>query len=204
MRLRDLRRPAAAPVDLLALRLGAVQGAANHVEERPLADDLPQRPADRRLAGELEQLRGAVVGEEDALVGVQGDDALDHAAEDGAQLLAVLLQLGDARRQPFAHAIEGAAEHFQIIVGREEDAGVAADVLDGPGQLSDGPRQLPAPPQAHEQQRPPQAREARTTTHCDLPPKRLVLDEAANGKGQHQRRAARGMPKQARRRRNMR
>ena len=55
-------------------------------------------------------MRGAIVGEEDALVGVEGDDAFDHAAEDGAQLLSVFFQGGDAAGEGFAHAVEGAGQ----------------------------------------------------------------------------------------------
>ncbi len=136
----------AGPVDLLALRLGAVERPADDVDERPLADDLPQRPADNGLAGNIQQLPGAVVGEKDALVAVQRDDSLDHAAEDGAQLLAIRLQLGDAGGQAFADAVERLAQPSQIVVGGKEDAGVGgADVLDGASQLTQGTAKLPVP-----------------------------------------------------------
>ena len=42
------------------------------------------------------------------LLGVDGDDALDHAREDGAELLAVLVDLGELGREPLAHVVERA------------------------------------------------------------------------------------------------
>ena len=88
------------PVQLISSlrRLRVAQRVLNHVEQRPLAHHLPQTAADGVARGQFKQLDGAVVGEQDALVGVQRDDALDHAAEDGAQLLAVFLQ--PAMRSP--------------------------------------------------------------------------------------------------------
>ena len=65
-----------------------------------MTNDLPQAPANpsfpssagegRQKGRQAEQLRGPLVCVEDALVGIQSNNAFDHAAEDGAQLLAIL------------------------------------------------------------------------------------------------------------------
>ena len=101
---------------------------------RPLADHFPELPADRRVRLELEQFAGPVVGEQDALLGVEGDHAFDHAAEDGAQLLAVLVELGELRGQPFAHVVEGLGEDADFVAAFGVDlvAIVAGRYLPGP------------------------------------------------------------------------
>ena len=68
---------------LLLARLGVDQGAADDVLQGRCADHFPELAADGRLDLEIQQLGGALVGEQDALLGVEGDHALDHAAEDG-------------------------------------------------------------------------------------------------------------------------
>ena len=91
------------PVHENSSRCGSRDSSAplDRVEQGPVADHLPQGAADGGDARQVEQFAGAVVDEEDALVGVERDDALDHAAEDGPQLLAVLLERGDALRRAF-------------------------------------------------------------------------------------------------------
>ena len=88
----------------LAAMIGPfLQSVADHVlHVGPLFEQFPQGPADRSRRGNIEQLSRPVVGEENALVRIDGDDPLFHAAEHGPQLLAILLELaktGAARRE---------------------------------------------------------------------------------------------------------
>ena len=104
--------------------------------------DLPQGPADSGGTRQLEQLGGAVVDEEDALVRVERHDALDHAAEDGPQLLAVLLEGADAGAEFLAHAVERPAQEADLVGRHGVDAGVLAveaDLLEGRDQFLQGP-----------------------------------------------------------------
>ena len=80
--------------------IGAVlQGVADHVlHVGPLFEQVAQGPANHPGRGEIEQLAGPVVGEEDTLLRIDGNDPLDHAAQDGPQLLAVFLELGKLGR----------------------------------------------------------------------------------------------------------
>ena len=87
------RRPA--PDNLFAFRFGPRQGSANDVLERTQPHDFPETPTDGGFHVEVEQFGGAFVGEGNALLGVESHNALDHAAEDGAQLLAIFFDLGE-------------------------------------------------------------------------------------------------------------
>ena len=82
-----------------------------------MAHDFPQTPPHDLRGREIEQAHGALVGEEDALAGVQGDDAFEHAAQDGPQLFAVLFQLSDADGKAFGHAVEGVAQLADLVLG---------------------------------------------------------------------------------------
>ncbi len=128
----------AGPAELLALRFRTIEGALHHVQQRALADDLPQTPADGRLRGQAEQLGGAFVGVKDALGGVQRDNALDHAAEDGAQLLPVFFERGDAGVEPFAHAVEGPAQFVDLVVSCREDVLAAGTLAELVGHADQG------------------------------------------------------------------
>ena len=139
------------PVHLAPLRFGARQGLANEIEQAALADDVPEFAADRSLRGkashgEIEELAGPVVGEQDALFGIEGDHAFDHAAENGAELLLLLFELGNLAGEAVAHAVEGAGESADlgIAAGARENLLTEAaigDFLGGPRHLLDGPGQ---------------------------------------------------------------
>ena len=118
------------------MRLGPRQGPANDVLQAPDADHLPQAPPDGRHRLELQQAGGTLVDEQDALVGAQGDYPLDHAAEDGPELLAVFLELGELLGQAVRHVVEGARQRSDFVGAGDIDLVAEAaggDVLGGLG-----------------------------------------------------------------------
>ena len=62
--------------------------------KRPKAHHFVESSANGGLKLEFQQLSGPIVGEENSLVGIERDDSFDHAAQDGPQLPAILLDLG--------------------------------------------------------------------------------------------------------------
>src|SRR5262249_26526371 len=89
-----------------------------------------------RFDRELQKLAGPLVCEEDALLGVDGDDSLCHTAEYRAELLAVLLDLAKLLRQPLAHGVERAGQDAELVGADGIDfmAVVARGDLLGPGR----------------------------------------------------------------------
>src|SRR5262249_38060598 len=83
----------AAPVELCPGRLAAGQRLLDQFQHAAPANDFPELVADHGRRGKIEQGGGAVVGEADALAGVDGHHALDHAPQDGAELFAVGFEL---------------------------------------------------------------------------------------------------------------
>ena len=145
----------AVPVQLLAAAARAWPGPARTTScSGALADHLPELAADGGLGGNSSSCAGPLVGEQDALLGVEGDDALDHAAEDGAQLLAVFLELGELRGQALAHVVEGAGQGADLVLAGGVDlvAVVAGgDALGPGGQLLQRPGDAPGQPEGQGQ-----------------------------------------------------
>jgi hypothetical protein len=97
------------------------QHPSHQILQQPLADDFPQLAARRLSRREFEHFPGPVIGEQDALPGVDGDDALHHAAEHGPQLLAILIQLHELPGQLGAHVIERARQRPHLVGAVEVD-----------------------------------------------------------------------------------
>jgi hypothetical protein len=99
-------RNRAGHVERFAVRFGPRKALLDHRVERCEARHVGQLLVDRLSRVEFEQAPGAVVGEEYAALVVDRDDALDHAGKDFAQLLAVVFQQPEHRRQSTAHRVE--------------------------------------------------------------------------------------------------
>src|SRR5262249_47759359 len=104
------------PVQLLVIRLRSHQCAPDDFLDGELPHDFPELASHRTAYQKPEELSGALVGEQNALIGIDGNHSLDHAAEDGAQLLAILLDLVELLGQAFAHRIEGAGQGADLVL----------------------------------------------------------------------------------------
>ena len=114
-------RPRPLPVEFLAVRAVAGQRLFDDLLHRPLPRHFPQLAADAAGGVELQQHAGAVVGEQDALLRVERDDALDHAGQDRPQLLAVVLDLRETRREALAHGVERPRQGVELRAAGRAD-----------------------------------------------------------------------------------
>ena len=110
----------------------------HEIEQRPAPHHLPEAAADYRPRRELQQFDGPIVGEQDVHFGVEGDDAFDHAAEDGPQLLSVLFEGGDAGGEGVFHAVEGASQGADLVAALGEDLGAFAAGAESFGRAGHG------------------------------------------------------------------
>src|SRR5437899_1469456 len=79
----------AVQVEILALEFRPAEHARSQLLHGLLSHDFAQLASDGRLAVKIEQLPGAFIGKQNAPIGIESDDAFDHAAEHGPQLLPV-------------------------------------------------------------------------------------------------------------------
>ena len=90
----------ACELDPLVLGFGRLQSLLHKLLYRILTDHFPELSAGGRLGMKFQHQAGAIVGEENGLLGIDGDDSLDHAPEDGAELLAVFVELQPVLQMP--------------------------------------------------------------------------------------------------------
>src|SRR5262245_23034835 len=140
------------PLQLLVVGAVGGPGALDELLKRSLPDDFPKLTAHRRVVRKPKESAGALVGEDDAFLRVNGDDPFDHAAEDGPQLGAIFFQLSELLAQALAHGIESARQRAHLVLADGEDSlsVVAGRDSGGAGsQLLEWPRDPPAQPERH-------------------------------------------------------
>jgi hypothetical protein len=91
---------------VLAVRFRADHGLLQDVLNGRLPRHLPEVTTHGGVGMKVERAARCLVGEEDALVGINGDDSLDHSTEDCAQLFAIGFKLLELQGQSLAHGVK--------------------------------------------------------------------------------------------------
>ena len=118
----ETARRCARPIEFTGGGLIAANGLSDRIEQFTHPHQLPKPPSHRTGGGKIQQANGALVDEEEALVGIQGDHPLHHAVEDGFQLGGFAVDLFNLAGQPLRHSIESPTEDIQLAVVLEVDS----------------------------------------------------------------------------------
>src|SRR5207244_1854066 len=110
------------PANLFTKGFHADLGLLDEFLQRTVTHHFPKVSADYIGGLESEQLGGAVIGEKNALLHIQGDDAFHHATQNGSQLLAVLFDLSELICQASTHVVERSSQEANLVESHGEDA----------------------------------------------------------------------------------